>query len=65
VLRLFVSQARKIFARWVDDYNIERLHAWLSYPTPAAFAAELENQQARLTRPLLRLRLYATTLLGP
>jgi hypothetical protein len=37
-----VRQARSIIARWVDDYNTERLHSLLGYSTLAAFAAELK-----------------------
>ena len=37
---------------WVDDYNTERPHSSLGYATPAAFAAELEQQRARLTPPV-------------
>ena len=47
-----VRQARAILARWVDDYNTERPHSSLGYATPAAFAAELEQQRAGLTPPV-------------
>ncbi|TVV74449.1 IS3 family transposase [Sphingomonas solaris] len=47
-----VRQAREILARWVDDYNTERPHSSLGYATPAAFAAELEQQLAGLTPPV-------------
>jgi len=47
-----VRQARSILARWVDDYNTERPHSSLGYATPAAFAAELEQQRAGLTPPV-------------
>ena len=43
-----IGQARSILARWVHDYNTERPHSSLGYSTPAAFAAELEQQQAEL-----------------
>ncbi|MES3045256.1 hypothetical protein [Sphingomonas faeni] len=32
-----------ILARWVDDYSAEWPYSSLGYPTPAAFAAELEK----------------------
>nr|WP_156025749.1 IS3 family transposase [Sphingomonas phyllosphaerae] len=44
-----IGQARSILARWVDDYNTERLHSSLGYATPAAFAAGLEQQRTGLT----------------
>ncbi|PXA94316.1 IS3 family transposase [Nostoc sp. 3335mG] len=47
-----IGQARSILARWVDDYNNERPHSSLGYATPAAFAAELEQQRAGLTPPV-------------
>ena len=47
-----IGQARVILARWVDDYNTERPHSSLGYATPAAFAAELEQQRAGLTPPV-------------
>ncbi|WP_156360081.1 IS3 family transposase [Sphingomonas sp. Leaf10] len=47
-----IGQARSILARWVDDYNTERPHSSLGYATPAAFAAELEQQRAALTPPV-------------
>ena len=47
-----IGQARSILARWVDDYNTERPHSSLGYATPAAFAAELEQQRAGLTQPV-------------
>jgi transposase InsO family protein len=47
-----VRQARSILARWVDDYNTERTHSSLGYATPAASAAGLERQRARLTPPV-------------
>jgi putative transposase len=47
-----VRQARSILARCVDDYNTERPHSALGYATPAAFAAELEKQQAGLNPPV-------------
>nr|WP_183926618.1 IS3 family transposase [Sphingomonas sp. BK069] len=47
-----VRQARSILARWVDDYNNERPHSSLGYATPAAFAAELEQQRTGLTPPV-------------
>ncbi|MCP3733118.1 IS3 family transposase [Sphingomonas sp. MG17] len=47
-----IGQARAILARWVDDYNTERPHSSLGYATPAAFAAELEQQRAGLTPPV-------------
>ena len=47
-----VRQARSILARWVDDYNTERPHSSLGYATPAAFAAELEQQRAGLNPPV-------------
>ena len=47
-----VRQAREPLARWVDDYNTERPHSSLGYATPAAFAAELEQQRAGLTPPV-------------
>ena len=31
-----ISQARSIPARWVDDFNTERLQSSLGYATPAA-----------------------------
>ena len=43
-----VRQARSVLARGVDDYNTERPHSSLGFTTPAAFAAELERQRARL-----------------
>ena len=39
-----IGQARAILARWAHDYNTERPHSSLGYATPAAFAAELEQQ---------------------
>ena len=47
-----IGQARAILTRWVDDYNTERPHSSLGYATPAAFAAELEQQRAGLTPPV-------------
>ena len=47
-----IGQARAILARWVHDYNTERPHSSLGYATPAAFAAELEQQGVGLTPPL-------------
>ncbi|MGI4731230.1 MAG: IS3 family transposase [Janthinobacterium lividum] len=47
-----IGQARAVLARWVDDYNTERPHSSLGYATPAAFAAELEQQRAGLTPPV-------------
>ncbi|MEH3047210.1 MAG: IS3 family transposase [Sphingomonas adhaesiva] len=47
-----IGQARSILARWVDDYNNERPHSSLGYATPAAFAAQLEQQRAGLTPPV-------------
>ena len=47
-----IGQARSILARWVTDYNNDRPHSSLGYATPAAFAAELEQQQAGLTPPV-------------
>ncbi|MGI4733370.1 MAG: IS3 family transposase [Janthinobacterium lividum] len=44
-----IGQARSTLARWVYDYNTERPHSSLGYATPAAFAAELEQQRAGLT----------------
>jgi putative transposase len=46
------AKARSFLARWVDDYNIGRPHSSLGYATPAAFAAELEQQRAGLTAPV-------------
>ncbi|CAM5335127.1 Putative transposase OS=Sphingobium scionense OX=1404341 GN=GGQ90_003495 PE=4 SV=1 [Sphingobium scionense] len=43
-----IGQARSILARWVADYNTERPHSSLGYATPAAFAAELEQQRSGL-----------------
>ena len=51
-LFFMVRQARSILARRVDDYNTERPHPSLGYATPAAFAAELEQQRAGLTPPV-------------
>ena len=48
-LFLSMAHARVEIAAWVDDYNRERPHSSLGYATPAAFAAELEKQQAGLT----------------
>ena len=39
-----IGQARAVLARWVEDYNTERLHSSLGYATPAAFAAGLTQQ---------------------
>lgn len=47
-----VRQARSILARWVHDYNTGRPHSSLVYATPAAFAAELEKEQAGLNPPV-------------
>ena len=47
-----IGQARAILARWADDYNTERPHSSLGYATPAAFAAELEQQWTGLTSPV-------------
>ena len=47
-----VGQACAILARWAHDYNTERPHSSLGYATPAAFAAELEQQRAGLTPPV-------------
>ena len=44
-----IGQARAIRARWVNDYKTEWSHSSLGYATPAAFAAELEQQRAGLT----------------
>lgn len=51
-LFLTLGQARDIVAEWVEDYNIERPHSSLGYATPAAFAAELEQQWASLNPPV-------------
>jgi putative transposase len=47
-----IGQARSILARWTHDYNTERPHSSLGYATPAAFAADLEQQQAGLNPPI-------------
>ena len=47
-----IGQARAILARWAHDYNTERPHSSLGYATPAAFAAELEQQWTGLTPPV-------------
>ena len=47
-----VRQARSILARWIDDYNTKRPHSSLGYATPAAFAAELEQQRSCATTPV-------------
>ncbi len=47
-----IRQARAILARWAHDYNTELPHSSLGYATPAAFAAELEQQRARLNPPV-------------
>ena len=47
-----IGQAWAILARWVHDYNTERPYSTLGYATPAAFAAELEQQRARLIPPV-------------
>jgi len=47
-----IGQARLILARWMHDYNTERPHSSLGYATPAAFAAELEQQRAGLNPPV-------------
>jgi putative transposase len=47
-----IGQARAILARWAHDYNTERPHSSLGYATPAAFAAELQQQRAGLTPPV-------------
>ena len=59
-----IGQARALLARWVDDYNTERPHSSLSYATPAAFAADLEQQRAGLTQPVASLRSCATIPVG-
>ncbi len=51
-LFLTIGHARAILACWVDDYNNERPHSSLGYATPAAFAAEHEQQRAGLTPPV-------------
>jgi putative transposase len=47
-----IGQARATISHWADDYNSERPHSSLGYATPAAYAAELENQRAGLTPPV-------------
>ena len=47
-----IGHARAILARRAHDYNTERPHSSLGYATPAAFAAELEQQRAGLTPPV-------------
>ncbi len=47
-----IGQARAILARWAHDYNTERPHSSLGYATPAAFAAELEQQRAGSNPPV-------------
>ena len=47
-----LGQTRAILARWAHDYNTERPHSSLGYATPAAFAAGLEKQRARLSPPV-------------
>lgn len=47
-----IRQARSILARWIDDYSTEQPHSSLGYAIPAAFAAGLERQRARLTPPV-------------
>lgn len=39
-------------ARRAHNYNTERPHSSLGYATPAAFAAELEQQRAGLNPPV-------------
>jgi putative transposase len=51
-LFFLIGQVRSILARWVDDYNTERPHLSLGDATPAAFAAELDQQRAGLTPPV-------------
>ncbi len=52
-LRFFtIGQAGSVVACWVDDYNNERPHSSLGYAIPAAFAAGLEQQRAKLIRPI-------------
>jgi transposase InsO family protein len=50
-----LAQARTIIGEWVRHYNEERLHAALSYLTPAEFyrgnpALRLEERQAKLAK---------------
>jgi putative transposase len=47
-----IGQARSILARWMHDCNTERPHSSLGYATPAAFAAELEQQRVGLNPPV-------------
>lgn len=44
-LFLSLAHARVVMQAWTDDYNTERPHSSLGYATPAAFAAEIENQR--------------------
>lgn len=50
---LFMSMghAREKITAWADDYNTGRPHSSLGYATPAAFAAELNEQWPASLRP--------------
>ena len=50
-LFLSLDHARLEIAAWADDYNRERPHSALGYETPAAFAAELQQQRPAPLRP--------------
>ena len=50
-LFMSLAHARVEIAAWVDDYNRERPHSSLGYATPAAFAAELDQQWPASLRP--------------
>ena len=50
-LFMSLAHARVEIAAWVDDYNRERPHSSLGYSTPAAFAAELDQQWPASLRP--------------
>lgn len=47
-----IGRARGILTRRVDHYNTDRSHSFLGYATTAAFADEVEQQQAGTTPPV-------------
>ena len=53
-LFLCMSHVQFEIAAWVEDYHPERPHSLHFYATPAAFAAELNNQWAAELRPRFR-----------
>jgi transposase InsO family protein len=48
-LFLCLDHARVVIAAWAEDYNQKSPHSSLGYETPAAFAAELDEQWPALS----------------